>query len=124
VSDRNGGVPAAHRAPTGVERIVRLALLVGIGASVALMAAGLVLVVVRGQTIPSSVTPAADLPHGLVAMEAAAYLSLGLMVLIATPFVRVMGSIVGFAREGDRRYVLVTSTVFALMCLGVLLGRA
>ena len=46
------------------------------------------------------------------------------MVLVATPFVRVGGSVVAFAREGDRRYVLITSVVLAVMCLGVLLGRA
>ena len=56
--------------------------------------------------------------------DPAAYLSLGLLVLIATPFVRVAGSIVAFARERDRRYVLVTAVVLAVMCLGVVLGKA
>jgi uncharacterized membrane protein len=45
-------------------------------------------------------------------------------VLIATPFVRVAGSIVAFAREHDRRYVLITSVVLAVMCLSVVLGKA
>ena len=56
--------------------------------------------------------------------DPAAYLSLGLLVLIATPFVRVAGSIITFARERDRRYVLITAVVFAVMCLSVVLGRA
>ena len=55
--------------------------------------------------------------------DPAAYLSLGLIVLIATPFVRVAGSIVAFARERDRRYVLVTAVVLAVMCLSVVLGK-
>ena len=42
---------------------------------------------------------------------------------MATPFVRVAGSIVTFALERDRRYVLVTAVVLAVMCLGVVLGR-
>ena len=104
--------------------MVRRVLLLGIGISVALMAVGLALVVVRAQPLPVSVTPVTDLPHDLATLQAAAYLSLGLMVLIATPFVRVAGSVVAFAREGDRRYVLITSVVLAVMCLSVLLGRA
>ena len=36
--------------------------------------------------------PLADLPALLAALDPAAYLSLGLIVLIATPFVRVAGS--------------------------------
>ena len=63
-------------------------------------------------------------PSLLVALDPAAYLSLGLIVLIATPFVRVAGSIVAFARERDRRYVLVTAVVLAVMCLSVVLGKA
>ena len=51
-------------------------------------------------------------------------MSLGLIVLVATPFVRVLGSMVAFAVERDRVYVLVTATVFVVMCLSVLLGRA
>ena len=57
-------------------------------------------------------------------LEPAAYLSLGLIVLVATPFVRVAGSIVAFALEHDRRYVLITSAVLAVMCLSVAAGQA
>lgn len=118
----NGAGPG--RRLTTVERTVRLVLLSGVAVSVALMAAGVVLLVVRGGVLPGRVTPVADLPHGLATLQPAAYLSLGLIVLIATPFVRVAGSIVAFAREGDRRYVLITALVFAVMCMSVLLGKA
>lgn len=47
----------------------------------------------------------------------------GMMVLILTPVGRVVGSIVVYARLGDRRYVIITATVFALMLAGFLLGR-
>ena len=56
--------------------------------------------------------------------EAAAFLTLGLLVLIVTPFLRVAGSLVAFALERDRRYVLISAAVLTLMCLSVLLGRA
>jgi len=108
----------------GVERMVRGVLLAGIAVSVALMASGLVLGFLDEEGMPSGVVPLADLPSGLAALDPAAYLSLGLIVLIATPFVRVAGSIVVFVRQRDRRYVLITAVVLAVMCLSVALGKA
>ena len=107
-----------------IERTIRWILLCGIALSVALMAAGLVLGVARGAGLPRGVVPLVELPRALAALRPAAYLSLGLIVLIGTPFVRVAGSLVVFARERDRRYVLVTATVLLVMCLGMALGKA
>ncbi len=107
-----------------VERAIRWILLCGIALSVALMAAGLALSVARGAGLPRGVVPLAELPRGLAALRPAAYLSLGLIVLIGTPFVRVAGSLVVFVRERDRRYVLVTAVVLLVMCLGLALGKA
>ena len=107
-----------------IERTIHGILLCGIALSVALMAAGLVLAVARGAGLPRAVVPLAELPGALAALRPAAYLSLGLVVLIGTPFVRVAGSLVVFARERDRRYVLVTAIVLLVMCASVVLGRA
>jgi uncharacterized membrane protein len=106
-----------------VERVVQATLAVGIAASVLLMAAGIALAVLRGDGLPTAVLPLSELPGALLRLEPAAYLSLGLIVMIGTPFVRVAGSLVAFARERDGRYVLVTAVVLAVMCLSVLLGR-
>ena len=107
-----------------IERAIRAILLCGIALSVALMAAGVVLVAARGAGLPRAVVPLAELPRALAALRPAAYLSLGLIVLIGTPFVRVAGSLVVFVRERDGRYVLVTASVLLVMCASVLLGRA
>lgn len=107
-----------------VERMVSRVLGVGIAVAVVFLLVGVVLGVASGDGLPQSVVASADLLSGLVELEPAAYLSLGLLVLIATPFVRVIGSIVAFALAHDRRYVLVTVAVLVVMCLGVLLGRA
>jgi uncharacterized membrane protein len=106
-----------------IEHAIRRILLCGIALSVALMAVGLVLGVAQGAGLPRGVVPLADLPGALAALRPAAYLSLGLIVLIGTPFVRVAGSLVIFARARDGRYVLVTAIVLFVMCLGVALGR-
>ena len=117
------GPPPAH-VMEPIERMVSRVLKAGIAIAVALMAVGLVLSVFDKEGLPSHVVPLADLPALLGHLDPAAYLSLGLIVLIATPFVRVAGSIIAFARERDLRYVLITAVVFAVMCLSVVLGKA
>lgn len=113
---------AHHMDP--VERTIRTILLAGIAVSVALMAVGLVLGVAHGTMLPRAMVPLSALPAALAHLDPAAYVSLGLIVLVATPFVRVVGSLVAFAVERDRAYVLITATVLVVMCVGVLLGRA
>ena len=124
MSGRPTPAPAPEHQMDPIERMVNRILVVGVALAVALMVAGLVLAVARGQGLPSHVPSLRDLPSLVGTLDPAAYLSLGLIVLIATPFVRVAGSIVAFARERDRRYVLVTAVVLVVMCLGVALGRA
>jgi uncharacterized membrane protein len=125
--DVPGGAPQGTPAPhvmEPIERMVSRILATGIAVSVALMAVGLVLALIDKEGMPSQVVPLADLPALLGHLDPAAYLSLGIIVLIATPFVRVAGSIVAFARERDFRYVLITAVVLAVMCFSVVLGKA
>jgi len=49
-------------------------------------------------------------------------IQLGLLLLIATPVARVLLSIIGFVRERDWLYVLVTAIVFALLMYSLLGG--
>jgi uncharacterized membrane protein len=116
-------VPVKH-VMDPIERMVSRVLGAGIAVAVAFMFAGVVLGAVRGDGLPQHVVGLRDLLPGLGGLDPAAYLSVGLLVLIATPFARVIGSIVGFALQRDRRYVLVTAAVLVVMCVGVLLGRA
>jgi uncharacterized membrane protein len=124
VSTEQTRTPPPKHQMDAIERTVNRILLVGIVLTVALLVAGLVLSIIQGEGLPSRIVPLSDLPSLLGDLDPAAYLSLGLIVLIATPFVRVAGSIVAFAREHDRRYVLITSVVLAVMCLSVVLGKA
>jgi uncharacterized membrane protein len=47
-------------------------------------------------------------------------IQLGLLVLIATPVTRVAFSVLGFAKEGDRLYVVFTVIVFSILLYGLL----
>jgi uncharacterized membrane protein len=129
---RSAPAPAGGQAPAPatahvmdpLERTVQRVLRDGLAVSFALMAVGIVLAVARGQGLAPRVVPLAELGAGLVALDSAAYLSLGLIALIATPFVRVAGSLLAFVLLRDRRYALVTAIVLAVMCASVALGRA
>lgn len=48
----------------------------------------------------------------------------GLVLLIATPVLRVFVSIIAFALEKDRVYVVITSLVLVLLILSFVLGKA
>lgn len=121
-----GGVPGSavrRHVMDPLERTVRTVLRAGIAVAVALMLFGVALALVRGDGLPAGVTMVAELPAGLAGFEPQAYLSLGIIVLIGTPFVRVAGALVVFARERDLRYALITGVVLVVMSASVLLGR-
>jgi uncharacterized membrane protein YfcA/uncharacterized membrane protein len=57
--------------------------------------------------------------QGLLILHPQAIIALGLLVLIATPVVRVAASIVSFALERDRKYVIITSIVLAILLFSI-----
>lgn len=61
---------------------------------------------------------------GAFSGDAMAVVQLGLLLLIATPVARVAFTLVAFAIQRDRRYVVVTAIVLALLLYGLLSGRA
>ena len=64
-------------------------------------------VVVRGDLV---------LPH-------LAWLMTGLFLLILTPVLRVVASIVAFAKEGDKLYVAITTLVLIILIVAMFVGH-
>jgi uncharacterized membrane protein len=60
---------------------------------------------------------------GLAQGDPLAIIVLGLLLLLATPLVRVLVSIIAFAIEGDRLYVIITSIVLLILLISFLSGR-
>jgi len=60
---------------------------------------------------------------GLLHGEPLAVVSLGLLILLLTPVVRVAVSIVAFALEHDRRYVIITTIVLIILLVSFFLGK-
>ncbi|HEX4232043.1 MAG TPA: DUF1634 domain-containing protein [Bryobacteraceae bacterium] len=59
---------------------------------------------------------------GALAFQGRSIIQLGVLLLIATPIVRVAFSMVGFAIERDRTYVLITAIVLAVLIFGLISG--
>lgn len=59
---------------------------------------------------------------GVASGRARSVIQLGILLLIATPIARVVLSLVGFALERDRSYVIITSIVLIILLISLLSG--
>lgn len=59
---------------------------------------------------------------GLLVLRPQAVIMLGLVLLIATPVLRVVASVIAFAFERDRRYVVITLIVLAILLFSIISG--
>ncbi len=57
-------------------------------------------------------------------LEPAGIIGLGVILLIATPVARVLYALMSFVRERDRRFVVITLIVAAVLLYGFLGGKA
>jgi uncharacterized membrane protein len=60
---------------------------------------------------------------GVLALQPEAVIFLGLIILIATPVIRVAISIVSFAFEHDRTFVVISSIVLAILLTSFMLAK-
>lgn len=108
--------------------IIGWTLQIGVILSSALIIVGMLLLPRRPGGL--SLTRVMNFPHtpadiwaGLLILRPQAIIVLGLLLLIATPVIRVCISIFAFALERDWHYVVITLTVLTILILGLLLGK-
>jgi len=97
------------------------AFVVSIGAIIYLLRHGHVPVdyrIFRGE--PADLRGLRGIVRDSLAIRGRAIIQFGLLLLIATPVVRVAVSIVGFAKERDGMYVVFTLTVFSILLYSLL----
>jgi uncharacterized membrane protein len=75
-------------------------------------------------TTPGAASPqtVGEVLAGVRAWRGESFVALGLLVLMATPVLRVALSLGGFLYEGDRAYAAITGTVLMLLILSFALG--
>lgn len=109
--------------PDGFRALVSRVLIVGVTISAALVALGFVgsLAVgwegsLRGAGQGSGrLSDFGSMAASLVALRPVGIAQLGLVVLVATPVVRVAASVAAFALEGDRLYTAITVVVLGIL---------
>ena len=126
--------PAGHQRGAGcpvagdrlLEERVASTLAHGTALSGALLAVGMLLAWARGSATVNVRPPGSLLPlwQGLGQLEPGAWLTAGLAVLIATPFVRVVVAGVAYWRRGERALAAISLAVLGLLAVGTWLGAA
>ena len=111
------------------ELIISLVLRGGVLLAAFIIALGVVLFYARYLAVGGRIGPVAY-PHTVAAVFAGlghgdplAVIALGLLVLLLTPVLRVLVSVVTFALERDRLYTGITLLVFIILIVSFLLGR-
>ena len=119
----------AARPQDNVYAAVYHALLAGMLASTVLFAIGLIRGMMLHTYFPLTDKWITDHYHwsvveqGISTLDPTVLMMIATVLLIITPVVRVVVSIITFAVDGDRKYVLVTSTVLAVMVLTLVLSH-
>jgi uncharacterized membrane protein len=117
-----------------VEQLIGRFLQLGVMLAASVVLVGGTLVLVQHGSAPVSYTVFHSAPQqlrtiggivrGALALDSKAIVQLGLVLLIATPVVRVAFMLIAFVVQRDRVYVAISGLVLALLLYGLLLGRA
>jgi len=120
----------AHRLPDEAYVRMTLVLRLGLGLAIAVLLGGIVAYVLAhpGQSSENVLAhnpilnylSVPGLGTGLAAGSIGAVLTLGLIVLVATPIVRVVSGLYYFRKVGERAMTAITLTVLVLLMLGLL----
>jgi uncharacterized membrane protein len=106
-----------------LNEVVHGVLIIGLVISTALMLAGIGLDLFEQRDLPTAVPDIAEVVGRVLALRPSGFLALGLLVLIATPILRVIGSIGAFVYARDWRFAALTTLVLGVMLISLLLGR-
>jgi uncharacterized membrane protein len=115
-------VRAVDRDEMRLNSTISKVLVTGLLLAMALLAVGVVLTVARpGVAVPHA-TSIKDIPEQLAALEPGGFYQLGLLVLIATPFARVVALGIAFSLRRQWLFAGISFFVMALLILGAVLG--
>lgn len=113
-----------------METEIGLMLRIGVSVSAAVVLLGGVLLLVREAGVPDykhfhadRLSTVASVFHGVARFDASSVIQLGILLLVATPVVRVVFCVVGFARQRNRLYVAVSALVLAILIYSLLSGN-
>lgn len=106
-----------------LNEIVHQMLVIGLILSTTLMLVGLALDLALGREVPTAVPDFGDIFNRVIALRPSGFLALGLLVLIGTPILRVVGSIFAFLYERDWRFAGITLLVLGIVMVSLILEK-
>jgi uncharacterized membrane protein len=116
------GVRPQHREEMRLNRVISRVLIVGLLVAVGLLVVGVVLALARPGGPMSQATSITKMPGELAAGRASGFFELGLLVLLATPFARVVALAVAFSSRRQWLFAGISSAVGVLLIVGAALG--
>ena len=111
-----------HRAEMRLNSVISRVLIVGLLAAVVLLVVGAILTIVRPGAAVVHSTSVGTIPGELGALQPGGFLQLGLLVLLLTPFARVVALGIAFGRRRQWPFTAISVVVAALLILGAALG--
>ena len=109
---------------SSLEMALARVLQIGTLVSMAFVAVGTLLFIASGGSPldPGPPLDLARLPGALAAGRPTAFLWLGVLGILGTPALRVVGALVGFARGGEWRMVGIAAAIIVVVGLGIVAG--
>jgi uncharacterized membrane protein len=106
-----------------LNEVVHGMLIIGLAISTALMLIGVGLGLLYQRGLPTTVPDIGEVVSQVLTLRPSGFLALGLLVLIATPILRVLGSIGAFVYERDWRFASLTTLVLLVVLVSLVLGH-
>jgi uncharacterized membrane protein len=103
--------------------VVHKMLLTGLTISTVLIVAGLILSGISRQPVPTSTSEFRQVLQELKSGSPAGLLNMGILILIATPIIRVFGSLAEFIYRRDWRYAAITTLVLLVLAVSLAIGK-
>jgi uncharacterized membrane protein len=104
--------------------VIHKVLVIGLFVSTATMLTGMVLAVIRHRALATTAPEIGSVWARVEALRPSGFLALGILILIATPIFRVLGSFVVFSYEKDWRYAGITLIVLLVLIASLFIGKA
>jgi uncharacterized membrane protein len=105
-----------------LSRRVAKVLRTGAAVSVVLILIGVITLLGDSSAGVQITLPLDKLPSGLAEVEPAAFITLGILVMIVTPIARVFILVEGFIARKEGTYVLIGSVVLAVLLMSIIIG--
>ena len=91
----------------------------GFRISVAVIAVGLILSVIRQDDLPTTLDQPADIVRGIIDGDPGSILGLGIVSIILTPFVSTVVVATTFLKQGNRRYAEFSFLVLFILLISI-----